>query len=72
MPLQILVFYGSYRRDRAGIRLARYLTEAFAARGHAVELYDPARQARYHGVVFSKAYKAEDQALAARRRSAKA
>ena len=39
-------------------------------RGHAVELYDPARQARYHGVVFSKAYKAEDQALAERLRAA--
>ena len=40
MALQILVFYGSYRRDRAGIRLARYVTEAFAARGHSAELID--------------------------------
>ena len=40
MPLQILVFYGSYRRDRAGIRLARYVTESLAARGHAAELID--------------------------------
>jgi NAD(P)H-dependent FMN reductase len=35
-----LVFYGSYRRDRAGIRLARYLVDALAARGHRVELID--------------------------------
>ena len=40
MSLQILVFYGSYRRDRAGIRLAKYVTEALAARGHAPELID--------------------------------
>jgi NAD(P)H-dependent FMN reductase len=35
-----LVLYGSYRRDRAGIRLARYLVDALAARGHRVELID--------------------------------
>jgi NAD(P)H-dependent FMN reductase len=40
MALATLVFYGSYRRDRAGIRLARYVVEAFAGRGHAVELID--------------------------------
>ena len=40
MTLQILVFYGSYRRDRAGIRLARYVTGQLAARGHAAELID--------------------------------
>jgi NAD(P)H-dependent FMN reductase len=40
MTLATLVFYGSYRRNRAGIRLARYLVEALGARGHAVELID--------------------------------
>jgi NAD(P)H-dependent FMN reductase len=44
MPaLATLVFYGSYRRDRAGIRLARYVLRELAARGHAVEFID-ARQ----------------------------
>ena len=40
MTLTTLVFYGSYRRDRAGIRLARYVVDALAARGHAAELID--------------------------------
>ena len=40
MDLSILVFYGSYRRDRAGIRLAHYLVKGLAARGHAVEFVD--------------------------------
>jgi NAD(P)H-dependent FMN reductase len=35
-----LVFYGSYRRDRVGIRLARFAVEALTARGHAAELID--------------------------------
>jgi hypothetical protein len=41
-----------------------------AARGHAVELYDASRRRRYDTVVFSKAYKAEDRALAKRLRAA--
>lgn len=40
MTLRLLVFYGSYRRNRAGIRLARYAVSALAARGHEVELVD--------------------------------
>jgi NAD(P)H-dependent FMN reductase len=40
MTLATLVFYGSYRRNRAGIRLARYLVEQLLARGHAAELID--------------------------------
>ena len=40
MADRILVFYGSYRRDRQGIRLARYLVSAFAERGADVELID--------------------------------
>lgn len=37
---RLLVFYGSYRSDRAGIRLADYLVRRFAARGVEVELID--------------------------------
>lgn len=40
MSDRILVFYGSYRRDRMGIRLADYLTRELAALGHDVELID--------------------------------
>ena len=37
---KILVLYGSYRRDRQGIRLARFLIEELSHRGHEVELID--------------------------------
>jgi NAD(P)H-dependent FMN reductase len=40
MSLSILVLYGSYRRDRAGIRLANYVVAQLQARGHAAELID--------------------------------
>lgn len=40
MSDRILVFYGSYRRDRLGIRLARWLTAQLTARGCAAELID--------------------------------
>lgn len=40
MPLSIPVFYGSYRRDRKGIRLARFAVSRFAEMGHAPELID--------------------------------
>ena len=36
----ILVFYGSYRSDRMGIRLADYLTTQFTSRGDQAELID--------------------------------
>lgn len=36
----ILVFYGSYRSDRVGIRLAEFLTAGFQARGDDAELID--------------------------------
>jgi len=36
----ILIFYGSYRSDRVGIRLADYLVAALRARGNEVELID--------------------------------
>jgi NAD(P)H-dependent FMN reductase len=38
--MRLLIFYGSYRADRAGIRLAEYLVQGFGARGHDVELID--------------------------------
>jgi NAD(P)H-dependent FMN reductase len=38
--MTILVFYGSYRSDRMGIRLAHFVTEGFRARGDDVELID--------------------------------
>lgn len=37
---RILIFYGSYRSDREGIRLADWLVGAFAGRGASVELID--------------------------------
>ncbi|RYD66488.1 MAG: NADPH-dependent FMN reductase, partial [Sphingomonadales bacterium] len=40
MSDRILVFYGSYRRDRMGIRLARWLTAGLTARGCDAELID--------------------------------
>ena len=40
MSNRILVFYGSYRSDRMGIRLAQFVVEGFAARGDDVELID--------------------------------
>ena len=40
MARSILVFYGSYRSDRTGIRLANYLVREFTARGDAAELID--------------------------------
>lgn len=40
MADRILVFYGSYRSDRLGIRLAHYLVQKFRARGADVELID--------------------------------
>jgi NAD(P)H-dependent FMN reductase len=40
MPDQILVFYGSYRSDRMGIRLANFLVSRLRSRGADVELID--------------------------------
>jgi NAD(P)H-dependent FMN reductase len=40
MKLRLLVFYGSYRHNRAGIRLARFAVAKLQERGHAVELVD--------------------------------
>ena len=40
MANRILVLYGSYRSDRMGIRLARFVIENFRKRGEDVELID--------------------------------
>src|SRR5438105_8237142 len=40
MSNRILVFYGSYRRDRLGIRLAQFVVEGLRGRGNEVELID--------------------------------
>jgi NAD(P)H-dependent FMN reductase len=40
MKERILVFYGSYRRDRMGIRLANYVVDQLSRRGSDVELID--------------------------------
>src|SRR4030081_1638300 len=40
MTHRILVFYGSYRSDRMGIRLAQFGVEGLRARGDDVELID--------------------------------
>ncbi len=40
MSNRILVFYGSYRSDRMGIRLAQFVVEGLRGRGSDVELID--------------------------------
>src|SRR6478752_7222358 len=40
MSNRILVFYGSYRSDRLGIRLAQFVVEGLRSRGDDVELID--------------------------------
>src|ERR1700686_2456550 len=40
MSNRILVFYGSYRSDRMGIRLAQFVVDGLRARGEDVELID--------------------------------
>lgn len=40
MAERVLIFYGSYRSDRQGIRLAEWLVRAFADRGAEPELVD--------------------------------
>ncbi|WP_225784721.1 NADPH-dependent FMN reductase [Xenophilus sp. Marseille-Q4582] len=40
MPDKILVFYGSYRADRMGIRLADFIVKGLQARGAEPELID--------------------------------
>src|SRR6202043_695841 len=40
MAHRILVFYGSYRSDRMGIRLAQFVVDGLRGRGDHVELQD--------------------------------
>src|SRR5580704_6382524 len=40
MADNVLVFYGSYRSDRVGIRMATFVTRELTARGAAAELID--------------------------------
>ena len=40
MPDNVLVFYGSYRATRVGIRLANFVTTELRARGAVAELID--------------------------------
>src|SRR5580692_499878 len=40
MSHRILVFYGSYRSDRMGIRLAEFVVERLRRRGETIELID--------------------------------
>ena len=40
MSRHILVFYGSYRSDRQGIKLARWIVNSLTARGDSAELND--------------------------------
>jgi NAD(P)H-dependent FMN reductase len=42
MALDLVIFYGSVRRDRQGIRAARFIDSACRERGHRVNLIDPA------------------------------
>src|SRR5215472_18499499 len=54
MPRNVLLFYGSYREPRNGIRLVRYLLSRMSARGLNVELID----AREIGLpILSRMYK---------------
>lgn len=41
MTLKLVVFYGSVRSERQGIRAARFVVDACRARGHSVDLIDP-------------------------------
>jgi NAD(P)H-dependent FMN reductase len=38
---QIALFIGSFRRDRQGIKVARWIEEKLIARGHTVYFIDP-------------------------------
>lgn len=40
MSSNILVFYGSYRQNRLGIKLAKWITDTLTTRGDAAELVD--------------------------------
>src|SRR3954462_3622286 len=41
VPLKIVVFVGSVRSDRQGIKAARFVRRSLAARGHDITIVDP-------------------------------
>jgi NAD(P)H-dependent FMN reductase len=43
-PLDLLIIYGSVRRDRQGIKAARFILGECVARGHRATLVDPAEE----------------------------
>ena len=54
MSLRLVVFYGSVRADRQGIRAARFVVNECRARGHEAELVDPVE---YRLPLLDKMYK---------------
>jgi NAD(P)H-dependent FMN reductase len=42
MPLDVVIFYGSVRQERQGIRAAKFIENACRGRGYRVSLIDPA------------------------------
>jgi len=54
MALNILVFYGSVRSDRQGIKAAKFLVNKVKERGHEVSLIDPLE---YNFGLLDKMYK---------------
>ena len=44
MALNLLIVYGSVRRDRQGIKAARFILQTCLARGHQAALIDPAEE----------------------------
>ena len=44
MPLDLLIIYGSVRRERQGIKAARFILQTCLGRGHRATLVDPAEE----------------------------
>lgn len=44
MPLDVLIIYGSVRRERQGIKAARFILQCCIGRGHRAALVDPAEE----------------------------
>ena len=61
MPLDILVIYGSVRRDRQGIKAARFILQSCLARGHQATLVDPLEEQLPLLDRMYKEYPAEDR-----------
>ncbi len=61
MALKIVIFYGSVRSDRQGIKAARFMVKKCQERGHEVALIDPLE---YRLPLLDKMYKEYDPAQA--------